>query len=121
MVGLTLLVTTQLLQAGFWERAGVCATFEKGPKDAQTRLLAQGECLLTQGSGTGVYAQSFVWTDGTEFQVHAENYNGTPHLEFQAQDGPAFHSTEDLYDFSSCYITPKETALQFHCFRANDE
>ncbi len=106
-------------QAGFWEQSGVCAVFEKGRTDVQTRKIAQNDCVLNQGSGTGYYEQSFTWDDGTKFWVSAENYPDTDYLEFRSKDGPAFYSEQELFDFKSCYITPHESGLIFHCFRAN--
>ena len=111
----------QSAHAGFWEQAGVCATFEKKPGEKQTHKIAQATCVLTQGSGTGVYAQTFNWDDGLEFSILAENFPDTPHLEFSSHDEPAFYSEQELYDFNSCYITPHDGALLFHCFRADDD
>ena len=108
-------------QAGFLELRGTCASFEKRQNDRQTAQLEQDSCLMTQGSGTGYYEQNFVWTSGKEFWIAAENYKDTDHLEFKTKGGPTFHSTEDLYGFNNCYITPKENGLYFHCFRANDD
>lgn len=111
----------QIAHAGFWEQTGVCATFEKKPSEKQTYKVAQANCVLTQGSGTGVYAQTFNWDDGLEFSVMAENHPDTPHLEFNSQNTPAFYSEQELYDFKSCYITPHDGALLFHCFRADED
>ena len=98
-----------------------CAIFEKKPGEKQTHKIAQANCVLAKGSGTGVYAQTFTWDDGLEFSVMAENFSDTPHLEFSNQDGPAFYSEQELYDFNSCYITPHDGALFFHCFRADED
>jgi len=111
----------QSAHAGFWEQAGVCATFEKKLSEKQTHKIAQATCILTQGSGTGVYAQTFNWDDGLEFSILAENFPDTPHLEFSNQGTPAFYSEQELYDFNSCYIIPHDGALLFHCFRADED
>jgi hypothetical protein len=108
-------------QAGFWDRKGVCAVFEKVALEVRTRKIAQSRCVQSQASGTGYYEQTFIWADGMEFWIAAENLSGTDYLEFRGKDGPAFYSEQELYDFKSCYITPHDRALLFHCFRADED
>jgi len=106
--------------AGFWEKQGTCATFEKTPEMSQTNKLAETACKQIHASGTGVFQNEF--TNGNEvlFSVAAENYRDTEHLEYSTKNGPAFYSAQELYDYKSCYITPVGNALRFYCFRADD-
>lgn len=107
--------------AGFWERKGTCASFEKTSEMSQTYKLAETACMQVQASGTGVFQQEFINGNEVLFSVTAENYRDTEHMEYRTKNGPAFYSAEELYVYKSCYITPKGNALQFHCFRADDE
>jgi len=107
--------------AGYWERKGMCATYEKTPAMRKTQKLAETQCTQIQASGTGVFQQDFKQGDEILFTVMADNYPETDHMEYRTRDGPAFYSDEELYDYQSCYITPRDNALIFHCFRADDE
>ncbi len=115
------LVSNTTAFAGFWERKGTCASFEKTPEMSQTYKLAEMACTQVQASGTGVFQQEFMNGNEVLFSVTAENYPDTDHMEYRTKNGTAFYSVENLYDYKSCYITPKGDALRFHCFRADDE
>jgi len=115
------LISNTTAFAGFWERKGTCASFGKAPEMSQTYKLTEMTCTQVQASGTGVFQQEFMNGNEVLFSVTAENYPDTEHMEYRIKNGPAFYSAEELYDYKSCYITPKGNALLFYCFRADDE